>query len=84
MQGYNPYFFAHNLCSNRSEISTGQHITAKVWDSNKGHVKGNSKETKAINTHLKILKTKILTAYDELLGCDYKPKEALPDIIFYI
>jgi len=69
-RGTAPIFLRITYSGNRSEISTGQHIAVKVWDSNKGHVKGNCEEAKAINTHLKILKTKILTAYNELLEQD--------------
>jgi hypothetical protein len=68
--GKAPIYLRITLDGSRAEISTGQFVEPKIWDSNKGHVKGSSEEAKTINEHLKIIKGKLLNARNELIKQD--------------
>jgi hypothetical protein len=65
-RGAAPIFLRITYGGSRAEISTGQAVTPKLWNNHKEEVKGNADEAKAINTHLKIIKAKLLTVQNEL------------------
>jgi site-specific recombinase XerD len=51
----------------RIEFSTGRYISPEKWSSEKGKMKGQSAESRSINKHLDILKTKIIDIQMEFI-----------------
>ena len=51
----------------RSEISTGQTIPTASWCSKSGKLKGNSQQSKFINSLLEHIKFKVFSSYNELI-----------------
>ena len=69
-RGAAPIFLRITYGGSRAEISTGQSVTPKLWNNHKEEVKGNTDEAKAINIQLKIIKSKLLAAQNELMEQD--------------
>lgn len=51
---------------NRSEISLKRNVSQKLWDKNKGKVKGNSQEARALNNYIQQVRNKLYDSYSEL------------------
>jgi len=65
-KGAAPIYLRITINGSRAEISTGQHVAPKIWDSKKGHARGSNDESKVINDHLKIIKNKLLAVHNRL------------------
>ncbi|WP_335976093.1 site-specific integrase [Gaetbulibacter jejuensis] len=50
----------------RSEISLKRNVSQKLWDKNKGKVKGNTTEARALNNYIQQVRNKLYDSYGEL------------------
>lgn len=50
----------------RSEISLKRNVSQKLWDKNKGKVKGNTTEARALNNCIQQVRNKLYDSYSEL------------------
>ncbi len=50
----------------RSEISLKRNISQKLWDKNKGKVKGNSQEARALNNYIQQVRNRLYDSFGEL------------------
>ncbi|WP_242132475.1 Arm DNA-binding domain-containing protein [Aestuariivivens marinum] len=50
----------------RSEISLKRNVSQKLWDKNKGKVKGNSHEARALNNYIQQVQNKLYDSYVKL------------------
>lgn len=50
----------------RSEISLKRNVSQKLWDKNKGKVKGNTTEARALNNYIQQVRNKLYDSYSEL------------------
>ncbi|MGY3215309.1 phage integrase SAM-like domain-containing protein [Mucilaginibacter sp. HD30] len=66
-KGCSPIFCRITFNNTRKQFSTGHFVSEKNWSSQAQHIKGNSKETKRVNSNLDLIKQKLNKAYDELI-----------------
>ena len=50
----------------RSEISLKRNVSQKLWDKNKGKVKGNSQEARDLNNYIQQVQNKLYDSYVKL------------------
>ncbi|KJD31118.1 integrase [Tamlana nanhaiensis] len=50
----------------RSELSLKRNVSQKLWDKNKGKVKGNSQEARALNNYIQQVRNRLYDSYSEL------------------
>ena len=50
----------------RSEISLKRNVSQKLWNKNKGKVKGNTPEARALNNYIQQVRNKLYDSYSEL------------------
>lgn len=80
LKGTAPLYLRVTINGDKAEIATGVIIPPNNWNSNKGIVKGNTNEAKALNQKLKQLKESILKVHNELVATGIPIS---PDIIKY-
>jgi len=62
-----PIYLRITVDGRRSEISTKEYVDMSKWNSTKGRVKGNSENTRQINTRLETWETKVREHYTQFI-----------------
>jgi len=66
--GPKPIYMRITVNGKRAEVSAGRDCEPSVWNSHAGRAIGTKSETRALNSYLDTLQTKVMNAHQQLIG----------------
>ena len=66
--GPKPIYMRITVNGKRAEVSAGRDCKPSVWNSHAGRAIGTKSETRALNSYLDTLQTKVMNAHQQLIG----------------
>jgi hypothetical protein len=82
-QGKSPIYLRVTVDSKRTEFSIKRFVETHKWSSEQNKMKGNSEESRTLNTYLDILKSRIYEIQKDLIHSGKMSMEKLLKIYFW-